>query len=67
MALRLEEDTILAWKRAMVEFLPRYVNHDLKMPTEYHYTFGLLFDWLTWEVDWKNITYEYGEFDIKDC
>jgi len=48
MALRLEEDTILSWKRAMIEFLPRYINHDLKMPTDYHYTFGLLFDWLTW-------------------
>jgi hypothetical protein len=67
MALRLEENTILAWKKAMVEFLPRYINHDVKMPTEYSYTFGLLFDWLTWKVDWKDITYEYGEFDIRDC
>jgi hypothetical protein len=48
MALRLEEDTVMAFKKAMVEFLPRYVNHDMKLPTEYHYTFGLLFDWLQW-------------------
>jgi len=67
MALRLEQDTIQAWKKAMVEFLPHYINHDIELPNKYSYTVGLLFDFLTWKIDWRDIEYEMGEFDVRDC
>lgn len=67
MALRLEQDTIQAWKKAMVEFLPHYINHDIELPKKYSYTVGLLFDFLTWQIDWRDIEYEMGDFDIRDC
>ena len=41
----------------MEQFLPKYVNTDLKMPTEYHYEFGMFLDILTWKVDWTDIAY----------
>jgi len=50
----------------MEKFLPRYVNTDLKLPTEYSYEFGMFLDILSWKVDWTNITYSAVDLDVRD-
>ena len=50
----------------MEMFLPKYVNNDLDLPTEYHYEFGMFLDILTWKVHWTNITYKKVDLDIAD-
>jgi hypothetical protein len=50
----------------MEQFLPKYVNTDLKLPTEYHYEFGMFLDILTWKVDWSDISYKQVNLDVKD-
>ena len=57
MQIRLEQKTLNTLKKSMEQFLPQYVNTDLKLPTEYHYEFGMFLDILTWKVDWTDITY----------
>lgn len=64
MALRLEQKTINSWKRAMQGFLPHYINFDLNLPKQYTYHVGLLFDFLTWTIEWTDIEYEMGTFDF---
>ena len=66
MQIRLEQKTLNSLKRSMEQFLPKYVNHDLDLPTEYHYEFGMFLDILTWKVDWTNITYTQATLDISD-
>jgi len=51
----------------MEEFLPRYINNDLDLPSEYSYNFSVLFGLLNWQVDWSDIQYDLGVFDIRDC
>lgn len=50
----------------MKRFLPQYVNHELPLPTEYHYEFGLFFDLLSYTIDWTNITYTDIDLDVSD-
>ena len=61
MAIRLEESTFNHLRHGMQEFLPTYIEHDLDLPTEYNYTFGvqsgIFTDLLTWKFEWTNITY----------
>ena len=57
MQLRLEQKTIDSFKRSMEFFLPHYINVDLNLPTEYHYTFGLFFNLLVWDIHWTHIKY----------
>jgi hypothetical protein len=44
MALRVEQKTIEALKRTMVDFLPYYVEADMKLPTQEKHTFTWLFE-----------------------
>jgi hypothetical protein len=64
MAVRLEQDTVNAMKVAMQEFLPNFVEHDMKLPSEYHYAFGP--KWFEWVFDYSQIAYTDANFDIKD-
>lgn len=66
MQLRMEQKTLDAFKKSMRRFLPKYVNTDLNLPTEYHYEFGLFLDILSYEVDWTNITYTDIDLDVED-
>ena len=66
MAMRLEQRTFEAFKRAMVDFLPHFINYDVEWPTSYSYKFSLLFDWLNMTFNWRDIKYEELKFDIKD-
>ena len=67
MQLRLEQTTIDSMKKAVERFLPQYVNTDLGLPEEYHYSFGLFgFGLLEWKVDWTNIRYHKVDLDVKD-
>ena len=66
MILRLEEKSIDASKRAMQEFLPHYINMDMKLPLEFEYEFGLFFQMLVWKAKWTNIEYEDIKLDIED-
>ena len=58
MQLRLEQQTINAFKKAMETFLPHYINVDMQLPTTYHYEFGLFFNLLKWKINWTNIEYK---------
>ena len=64
MQLRLEQKTLDAFQLAMADFLPKYVNTDLNLPTEYHYEFGLFLEILSYEIDWTNITYTKIDLDV---
>jgi len=66
MAMRLEQRTFEAFKRAMVDFLPHFINYDVEWPTLYSYKFSLLFDWLNMTFNWRDIKYEELKFDIQD-
>ena len=66
MAMRLEEKTFEAFKRAMVDFLPHFINYDVEFPTSYSYKFSLFFDWLSMTFNWRDIKYDELKFDIKD-
>jgi len=46
--------------------LPKYIEHDLKLPTEYSYKIGFLTEFFTWHYHWTNIKYSQPTFDIKD-
>ena len=65
MAMRLEEKTFEAFKRAMVDFLPHFINYDVEFPTSYSYKFSLFFDWLNMTFNWRDIKYDELKFDIK--
>jgi|DEB0MinimDraft_12_1074336.scaffolds.fasta_scaffold199707_1 hypothetical protein len=66
MAIRLEQKSVDKFKNAMQQFLPKYVEHDMKLPTEYSYKIGFLADVFTWTYKWTNIKYSTPTFDIKD-
>jgi hypothetical protein len=66
MQLRMEQSTLTSMRSAMSEFLPEYINADLKLPDEYHYEFGLFFEILSYTVDWTNITYSDIDLDVDD-
>jgi len=66
MQLRMEQKTLDAFKKAMTKFLPNYVNHELPLPKNYHYEFGLFFDMLSYTIDWTDITYTDIDLDVKD-
>ena len=66
MIMRIEQHSINQVKNAMQEFLPHYLNFDMKLPTEYEYSFSLLFDLLVWNVKWTNISYSEAQLDIND-
>jgi len=66
MAVRLEQKSIDSFKRAMQEFLPKYISNDAVLPTEYSYTVGLIADFLTWKFTWRDIKYSDAVFDIND-
>jgi hypothetical protein len=69
-AIRLEQKTVDGLKTAMQEFLPNYIEHDAKMPSEYDYKIGLeagvLPDLFTWKYHWQNIKYSDARFDFRD-
>lgn len=50
----------------MEKFLPKYVNTDLDLPTEYHYEFGMFLNILSWKVNWSDITYSSVDLDVAD-
>jgi hypothetical protein len=64
MQLRMEQKTLDAFKKSMQRFLPQYVNHELPLPSTYHYDFGLFFDLLSYQVDWTDITYTDIDLDV---
>ena len=66
MILRLEQRTLDKFKKAMETFLPHYINFDAHLPEQFEYHFHLLFEFLTWDVKWTNITYEKADLDIAD-
>jgi hypothetical protein len=66
MQIRLEQKTLNSLKKSMEQFLPKYVNTDIKLPEEYHYEFGMFLDILTWKVDWTDITYTEVTLDVAD-
>jgi len=66
MIMRIEQHSINQVKKAMEEFLPHYLNVDMQLPTEYEYTFSLMFDLLVWNVKWTNIQYSEAQLDIGD-
>ena len=70
MQVRLEQASINGFKSAMQKFLPHYFNTDLNLPKEYKYEFGMFpgmfFDWLSYKIEWTDITYTTADLDIKD-
>lgn len=66
MQLRIRERQMDAFKMAMSRFLPYYLNVDMQLPTEYSYHIDMFMDILSWDIDWKNITYTKADLDIKD-
>ena len=66
MMLRLDQASVNGFKHAMTQFLPHYVNFDLDLPTEYHYSIGFLSDYLAAHVTWDDITYSQADLDIAD-
>ena len=48
----------------MERFLPDYLNVDMKLPHEYHYSFGLFFDLFVWQIDWTDIKYKDIDLDV---
>ena len=66
MQLRLEQASVNSFKRAMAAFFPHYLNVDLQMPKEYHYTVAMFLDFLSWKIDWTDIQYDSADLDIND-
>lgn len=64
MQLRLEQASVDSFKKAMQAFFPHYLNVDLQLPTEYHYTVGLFLDFLSYKIDWTDIKYDSADLDI---
>jgi len=46
MGLRVEQKTIEAFKRSMVDFFPHYVVADMMLPTSEKYHFNWLFEYV---------------------
>ena len=55
MQIRLEQDTIEGMKKAMVRFLPRYIDFDMDLPSTYNYTFNSGIGLFDWHFRWSNI------------
>jgi hypothetical protein len=36
----------------------------MRLPHEYHYSFGFLFDLFVWQIDWTNIKYKDIDLDV---
>lgn len=66
LAMRLNQQTINEFKKAMEEFLPHFVDADLKFPTEYEQTFELLFGLITFDIKWEDVTYNTPRLDVAD-
>jgi len=64
MGLRIQQHTIDDFKVAMQQFFPGYFVADMKLPKEFHYQINFLWDYLTWNIDWTDITYDKPEFDF---
>ena len=64
MMLRLDNQSVNGFKDAMAEFLPHYLNVDLRLPTEYSYDLRLL--GLVWSFKWTDIKYSRLKLDIED-
>ena len=50
----------------MAVFFPHYLNVDVQLPTEYHYKVAMFLDFLSWKIDWTDITYDSADLDIND-
>ena len=54
----------------MQEFLPSYIEHDAKLPSEYDYQIGIeagfLTELLTYKYHWQKIKYSDARFDFRD-
>lgn len=70
LAIRLEQSTFDAFKGAMQDFLPKYIEHDAQLPQNYDYTIGLdippFTEFLTYKIHWDKIRYSDARFDFKD-
>jgi hypothetical protein len=66
MKLRLEQDTLDSLKLVMDKFLPNYIEHDLNLPSSFHYELPMPLDFLSWKIDWTDIVYDTPTLDIKD-
>jgi hypothetical protein len=55
-----------AWKATMADFLPHYINADLKLPKEKEMIISGLFDYIHYAIKWTDITYDVATIDIKD-
>jgi hypothetical protein len=66
LAMRLNQQTINEFKKAMEEFLPHYVDADLQLPTEYEQTFELLWGLIKFDYEWTNVAYVTPRLDIAD-
>ena len=65
MALRLNQNTIDTFKNAMIPFLPEYIENNLSKAKSYDYTFRAFFGLINIPFHWRDIVFEYPEFDIK--
>lgn len=63
--VRLEQQTINEFKRAMEMFLPHYVNFDMEFPSEYDYTFKMFFGLINWHIEWSDITYKDAKLNLR--
>lgn len=50
----------------MEEFLPHFIDADLKLPTEFSQTFELLFGLMKVDFEWTDISYMTPRLDIAD-
>ena len=50
----------------MTDFFPHYVVADMMLPTYEKWTFNWLFEYFSWTVEWKEISYDVPKFDIED-
>ena len=66
LALRLNQQTINEFKKAMEEFLPHFVDADLKLPTEFEQTFELLWGLIKVDYIWTDIAYMTPRLDVAD-
>ena len=50
----------------MADFLPHYINADLKLPKEKEMIISGLFDYIHYAIKWTDITFDVATIDIKD-
>lgn len=69
MMFRLDEASVKGFKRGAQQFLPHYLNTDIKLPDDMMWDFGLgdiLWGLFTWHVEWYNIAYDNAIWDFED-